>query len=71
MYSQDDGMAEVGRNLWRSSGPSPLHKQGHRESVTQDHVQVTFTVSEHGDSTTLPGHPVAVLHHPHSKKSIC
>ena len=35
-------MVEVGRDLWRSSGPNPLLKQGHLEPVAQDHVQMAF-----------------------------
>ncbi|KAK4810954.1 hypothetical protein QYF61_013362, partial [Mycteria americana] len=31
-------MVEVGRDLWRSSCPTPLLKQGHLEPVAQDHV---------------------------------
>ena len=37
-------MAEVGRDLWRSSGSNTLLKQGHLEQVVQDHVQ---TASEY------------------------
>ena len=33
--SQNPRMAEVGRDLWRSSGPTPLLKQGHLEPVDQ------------------------------------
>jgi len=35
-------MVEVGRDLWRSSGPIPLLKQGHLEPVAQDCVQKAF-----------------------------
>ena len=35
-------MAEVGRDLWRSSGPNPLFKQGHPEQVALDKVQMVF-----------------------------
>jgi len=35
-------MIEVGRDLWRSSGPIPLLKQEHLETVAQDHVQAGF-----------------------------
>jgi len=34
--------AEVGRDLWMSSGPTPLLKQGHLEKAAQDHAQMTF-----------------------------
>ena len=33
-------MVEVGRDLWRSSGPTSLLKQGHLELVVQDQVQM-------------------------------
>lgn len=33
---------EVGRDLWRSSGPNPLLKQGHAEPIAQDYVQIPF-----------------------------
>ena len=35
-------MVEVGRDLYRSSGPTPLLKQGHLDLVAQDHVQMAF-----------------------------
>ena len=35
-------MVEVGRDLWRSSGLTPLLKQDHLEVVAQDHVQKAF-----------------------------
>lgn len=35
---QNHKKAEVGRNLWRASGPIPLTKQGHLELVVQDHL---------------------------------
>jgi len=45
---------EVGRHLWRSSGPSPLLQQEHLEPVVQTHAQL-LTVSKDGVSTTLLG----------------
>jgi len=35
-------VVEVGRDLWRSSGPIPLLKQGHLEPVTQENIQMAF-----------------------------
>ena len=35
-------MVQVGRDLWRLSGLTPLLKQGHLEPVAQDHVQMAF-----------------------------
>ena len=47
-------MVEVGRDLWRSSGPTSLLKQGHLELVVQDQVQM-INISRKGDSTTSLG----------------
>ena len=41
-FSQNHRMAEVRRHLWRSSGPTPLLRQGHLQPVAQDCVQVAF-----------------------------
>lgn len=35
-------MFEVGRDLWRSPGPTPFLKQGHLEQDAQDHIQKAF-----------------------------
>jgi len=35
-------MFGVGRDLWGSSSPSPLLKQGHPEQAAQYHVQASF-----------------------------
>jgi len=42
LFSQSHGVAEVGRDLWRSPCPIPLFNQGCPESVAQDHVQTAF-----------------------------
>ena len=61
--SQGHCMAEVGRDLWRSSGPTPLLKQGHPEPVAQDHEYLQgWRLHNH------LGQPVPVLGHPHSEK---
>lgn len=39
-WSQNHSM--VGRDLWRSSCPTPLLKQDHQDLISQGHVQVTF-----------------------------
>lgn len=39
-------MAEVGRDLRRSSRPTLMLKQGHLEPVFQDHVQVPLNISK-------------------------
>jgi len=35
-------MFRVGRDLWGSSSPTPLPKQGHLEQVAQDLIQMGF-----------------------------
>lgn len=40
--------AEVGRELWRSSGPSPVLKQGHTEPITQDMFRWHLNISKDG-----------------------
>jgi len=35
-------MAEVGREHWRSSGPTLLLKQGHPQLVAQEYVWIGF-----------------------------
>jgi len=35
-------MAEVGRDLWRSSSPNSLLEEVSLEDIIQDFVQVTF-----------------------------
>ncbi|PKU47740.1 hypothetical protein llap_1940 [Limosa lapponica baueri] len=42
LISEHHRMVEVGRDIWRSSSPTPLLKQGHPEQVTQDHVPSAF-----------------------------
>lgn len=39
---QTHRMVEAGRNLWISSHPTPLPKQGHLWPVTQEHVPLDF-----------------------------
>ncbi|KAK4821092.1 hypothetical protein QYF61_013420 [Mycteria americana] len=39
---RNDRMVEVGRDLQRSSGPTPLLQQGHLEPVAQDRIQMAF-----------------------------
>jgi len=35
-------MGEIGRDLWMSSGPTPVLKQGHLELAAQDCIQTAF-----------------------------
>jgi len=59
-------MVEVGRDLWRSSGPTSLFKQGHLESVGQNHVQKTLEYLQGGDNAQPLWATCAS--HPHSEK---
>jgi len=57
-------MVGVGRDLWGSSSPTPLLKQGHLEQVAQDRVQVGLEYLQRRRTHNLPGQPVPVLRHP-------
>lgn len=57
---------EVGRDFWRTSGPTTLLKQGHREQVAQEHIQTVFVYFRKGRNHNVSGQPLPVLHHPHS-----
>jgi len=59
-------MVEVGSNLWGSSHPTPLLKQGDLEQVVQDCGQVAFEYLQ-GYLHNLTGLPLSVLSHPHSE----
>lgn len=54
-------------DIWRSSGPIPLLKQGHLQQVAQDHVQMNFEDLQPGILRNLTRQPVLVLSHLHSK----
>lgn len=57
-------MVEVGIDLWRSSGPTHLLKQGHLEMLAQDPLQ---TDSEYLHN--LSGKSLTVLSHPPNPKA--
>lgn len=59
---------EVGRDFWKSSGPTFLLKKGHLEQVAQDHVQVAFEDLQGGRLHNHSGQTVPVLCHSHSKE---
>ena len=61
-------MVEVGGDLWRSSGPTPLLQQSHLKPVVQDHVQMAFEYLQGGRLHNLSGQPVPGLSQPQSKK---
>lgn len=64
--SQDHRTVEVGRELWRSSGPIPLLELGNLGPVVPDRVQVAFELLQRQRLYSLSGQPVLVLGHPHS-----
>jgi len=61
-------MVEVGKDLWRSSSPTPQLKQGPLEPFAQDYVQSAFELLQGWRLHSLSGQLVPVLDHPHSKK---
>jgi len=69
ILSQKHKVVEVGRHLWRSSGPAPLFMQGHLELVVQDHIQLAFRYFQGGGIHNFPEQPMPVLSHP-DKKSV-
>jgi len=50
-------MVGVGRDLWGSSSPTPLLKQGHLQQAAQDLVQAALEYLQRRDSTTSLRHP--------------
>lgn len=48
-------------NLWRSSGPTLLFKQGHPEHVAQDRVRAGFEYPRRRRLRTLFGQPVPAV----------
>jgi len=61
-------MVVVGRDLWGSSSPTPLTKQGHLQQAAQDLVQASFEYLQRRRLHNLPGQPVPVLRHPQSEE---
>ena len=62
--TQNYRMLGVGRDLWGSSSPTPLPKQGHLEQAAQDLVQAGLEYLQRRRLHNLPGQPVPVLRHP-------
>ena len=62
--SQNHRMVGVGRDLWGSSGPPPLPKQGHLQQAAQDCVQVDLEYLQRRRIHNLPGQTVPGLCHP-------
>jgi len=59
---------ELGRDLWKSPGSTPLLKQDNLEPVSQDCVQRALQYLQGWRLHNLPEQLVPVLGHPHSKK---
>ena len=62
--SQNHRTVGVGRDLWGSSSPTPLPKQGHPEQAAQDLVQAGLEYLQRRRLHNLPGQPVPGLRHP-------
>jgi len=56
VYLQNHRVVEIGRGLWRLSGPTALLRQGHLGQVAQDHVQTAFEHLQGWRLHSLPGH---------------
>jgi len=61
-------MVGVGRDLWRSSSPSPLPKLVNLEQAAQDLIQAGFEYLQRRRLRNLSGQPVPVLCHLQSKE---
>jgi len=61
-------MVGAGRDLWGSSSPTPLPKQGHPEQAAQDRVQAGFEYLQRRRPHNPSGQPVPVLRHPQSEE---
>ena len=61
-------MVGPGRDVRRTTSPTPLLKQVHLEQVAQDYVQVSFENLHGGRLHSPSGQPVPVLCQPQSKE---
>ena len=61
-------MFRVGRDLWGSSSPTSLPKQGHLQQAAQDLVQAGLEYLQRGRRHNLPGQPLPVLRNPQSEE---
>jgi len=61
-------MVGVGRDLWGSSSPTPLPKQGHLQQAAQDLVQEGLVYLQRRRHHNPSGQPVPVLHHPQNEE---
>lgn len=66
--SHNNRIAEVGRDLWKQSGPNHLLKQNHLQQVAQNHLQMVFKFLQGWGFHDLSGQPAPVLSHPHTEE---
>jgi len=64
LRSQNHRTVEIGRDLWGSSSPTPLPKQGHLQQTAQDLVQAGLEYLQRRRLHNLPGQTVPVLRQP-------
>jgi len=57
-------MVGVGRDLWGSSSPAPLPKQGPLQQAAEDLVQAGFEYHQRRRIHNISGQPVPVVRHP-------
>jgi len=67
-HKENHRMVGFGRDLWKSSSPTPMLKQVHLEQTAQDCIQVGLEYLQRRRLHSLSGQPVPVLRHPHSKE---
>jgi len=67
--SQNHRMLGIGRNLYGSSSPTPLLKQGHLQQTAQDCIQAGLEYVRRRRLHKLPGQPVPVLRH-HQREEV-
>lgn len=68
MFSQNHGIVEVGKNIWRTSGPTSMLMQSHLGQVAQGQVQTTSEYLHGWRPHNVPRPPVSVPSHLPSKK---
>jgi len=66
--SQSHRMVGVGRDLWGSSSPTHLLKQGVLQQAAEDLVQAGFDYLQRRRIHSLSGQPVPGLRHPQSEE---
>ena len=66
--SQNHRMLGVGRDLWGSSSPTLLPKQGHLQQAAYDLVRAGLEYLQRRRLRNLPRQPVPVLRYPQSEE---